>query len=182
MTGKVSRTKSSLKFKCFKWTYVSKVRVKWNHTYIITCNYYIHCRQWVTNYLPGCLLDPIFSSNVVLFKSFFFFRSVCFYCIHSSLTACRWVHQLFQLFIFFMNNTTRASNMKAEPDSAWPGLNVTVRIWPYQNKTEEKREGVGIKNAHFSETHTLKAEFCLSLSRSSFLPRCHLWFKRSVER
>lgn len=82
--------------------------------------------MYIINFLPGCLLDPKFSSNVVLLKSFF--RSVCFYYYVLSLLspACRWVHQFF--FVFFKNNTTRASNMKAEPDSAWPGLNVTVRI------------------------------------------------------
>lgn len=118
--------------------------------------------MYIINFLPGCLLDPKFSSNVVLLKSFF--RSVCFYYyVHSLLSpACRWVHQFF-FFVFFMNNTTHASNMKAEPDSAWPGLNVTVRIWPYQNKTEEKRRS-RYKTCTFFKDAYIKRLLSLSLS------------------
>lgn len=92
--------------------------------------------MYIINFLPGCLLDPKFSSNVVLLKSFF--RSVCFYYyVHSLLSpACCWVHQF--LFYFYEQHNTCVKH-EGRPDSAWPGLNVTVRIWPYQNKTEEKR-------------------------------------------
>lgn len=94
--------------------------------------------MYIINFLPGCLLDPKFSSNVVLLKSFF--RSVCFYYyVHSLLSpACRWVHQFFFLFLW----TTQHMRQTWRPTRqcmAGFECNCQDRIGPYQNKTEGKR-------------------------------------------
>lgn len=121
--------------------------------------------MYIINFLPGCLLDPKFSSNVVLLKSFF--RSVCFYYyVHSLLSpACRWVHQF--LFYFYEQHNTCVKH-EGRPDSAWPGLNVTVRIWPYQNKTEGKRRSQYKTCTFFKDAYIKSRVLSLSLSRSLF--------------
>lgn len=91
------------------------------------------------------------------------FLDLCVFIITFTLCSVLRVVGSISFFVFFYEQHNTCVKHEGRPDSAWPGLNVTVRIWPYQNKTEEKRRS-RYKTCTFFKDAYIKRLLSLSLS------------------